>query len=198
MEKCVVDLVNSWKDTENVPKILFDLEWWQKATAEEREKELNEPSETVRLINVIGGAIKNFFIQLQPGKPAKEIDVWAAGKWTDIEIEIGDYGDEIECEKRTPVLWVIDIRYRERPVNDRHVQEFEKKFEAAKRDYIREVEELSYDYPLVHLGWFISKSGFTPGALKLIKELGMHTSNLEQLNLLFRILGLEELKKELL
>jgi len=197
VEKCVADLINQWRDGDGVPAILFDWDWFRRATAEEREQELARPSRTVRLMRPIVPAVRNSFIQVEAGKPAKEIDIGASGLWEDYEMEIGSYGDEVPVKRWTPVTWVIGVRCRAERTDAPHVKGFVPKVEAQWEYEVRRAEGKPAHRPPVVLGWLISKAGFTAEALALARQRGYYTSDLEQLNRLFRRFGLAEIRADL-
>jgi hypothetical protein len=197
VEKCVADLINQWHDDDEVPAILFDWEWFRRATAEEREQELAQPTRTVRLVRPVVPAARNSFIQVEEGKPAKEVDIWASGLWEDYETEIDSFGDEVPVKRWTSVTWVIDVRYRAERTDAPHVKGFAPKVEALHEYEVRRAEGKPAERPPVVPGWLISKSGFTAAALALARQRGYYTSDLEQLNRLFRRFGLAEIRADL-
>ncbi|MFQ6120886.1 MAG: hypothetical protein ACE5KE_13515, partial [Methanosarcinales archaeon] len=181
-EKCVEDLLKKWTDKDYVSTVFFDYEKYKSLTPEELEFELQNPKEKIRLTKM-NYVEKNYFIQIEEGKPAKEIDVYGSGLQKDSHFEEHRHGGEYEViDKTYSVTWLVDIRFRKSKVNDQHLIEFHSKAQAVAKKYPEEIIE----------PWCISKAGFTSEALQYASEHGIHTSNLEQLNLLFKHFDLGE------
>lgn len=154
-EKSLEDLLYRWNDTDSIPAILFDYEKYNSLSEEDLQKELENPKNTIKLTKM-KRVTKNYFIQVEEGKPAKEIDV------------IG-FGEQKQ-------IWIVDSRFREDRINDKHIEELLQKAIVFQENNPNEEIKV----------WCVSKSGFTKEALLLANENGIYTTGLEQLNYFFR------------
>jgi len=85
--------------------------------------------------------------------------------------------------KRTPYLWLVEVKYTEKPVGLPLVKKFESACDVAIKTF--KGEEVTR--------WYISTGGFTKPAMKYLKEKGFLHSNREEVNKLLRLFGLRRL-----
>jgi len=85
--------------------------------------------------------------------------------------------------KRTPYLWLAEVKYTEKPIGLPLVKKFESACDVAIKTF--KGEEVTR--------WYISTGDFTRPAIKYLKEKGFLYSNREEVNKLLRWFGLREL-----
>lgn len=183
-EKCIEDLLKKWTDKDYIPKIFFEYEKFKKLSPEELKKEIEKPSQVIRLAKM-AYIKKNYIIQVKEGEYAKEIDIYGAGSQYDTKLVEDEY-EEYEVTDVHSVTWLIDLRFRKEKTNQKHLKGFLKKTQTIQKKLRREKNEK------IEI-WAVSKSGFTKEAVEFAKKNNLYLSNLEQLNLLFKYFDLGEI-----
>ena len=85
-----------------------------------------------------------------------------------------------------PKLWVVEVKFTNRWVGVQAIKKFARAAKVALQTW--RCQQMT--------GWYISKSGFTPAAEKLLQSSGFLYSTWEQVNQLLQLFGLRTLAAE--